>query len=149
MKPGPTPDTGQPTLSNPDPTPALRKVLILGADGFIGRHLAFGLRQAGWKVIASARRTSRLEQMGFATLRGDLTDPATHDPAFWAAHLRDVDFVVNAVGLLTASETQFNAVHCQAPQALYSAMPPGTRGLLISAVGIFQIRELAPGGDTI
>jgi len=43
-------------------------VLILGADGFIGRHLAFGLRAAGWRVLASARRPSRLARMGFDTL---------------------------------------------------------------------------------
>ena len=46
-------------------------VLILGADGFIGRHLAFGLRAAGWKVIACARRTARLERMGFDVLEAD------------------------------------------------------------------------------
>jgi len=87
-------------------------------------------------VIASARRTGRLEQMGFATVRADLADPVTHDPAFWAAHLQEVGYVVNAAGLLTASEALFDAVHSKAPKALYQAMPAGTRGLLISAIGI-------------
>ena len=115
----------------PQPT-----VLILGADGFIGRHLAFGLRQAGWQVVVSARRTQRLAQMGFATLRADLADLACHDPAFWAPHLADVDYVINAAGLLTGREAQLHGVHSAAPDALYQAMPDGARGLLISAVGI-------------
>ena len=58
------------------------KVLVLGADGFIGRHIAFYLRDQGVEVLAHARAPDRLARMGFATLRADLTDPATHDPAF-------------------------------------------------------------------
>lgn len=118
------------------PPKAPARVLILGADGFIGRHLAFGLRQAGWQVIASARRTERLTQMGFTTLRVDLTDPACHDPTFWAPHLVGVDYVINAAGLLSGPEAQLHAVHSAAPAALYQALPAGTHGLLISAVGI-------------
>ena len=111
-------------------------VLLLGADGFIGRHIAFALRREGWHVIASARRTARLDQMGFATLRADLTDPATHDPAFWRPHLAGVDHVINAAGLLNGSEAAFTAVHQLAPQALYLAMPDTCTALLISAIGI-------------
>ncbi|MCB1513175.1 MAG: NAD(P)-dependent oxidoreductase [Hyphomicrobiaceae bacterium] len=45
------------------------KVLILGADEFIGRHIAFALRAAGHEVTASARRPERLAAMGSAMLR--------------------------------------------------------------------------------
>jgi nucleoside-diphosphate-sugar epimerase len=51
------------------------RVLVLGADRFIGRHIAFALRDAGWDVTAQARRTGRLAAMGFAVLPADLTDP--------------------------------------------------------------------------
>ncbi len=111
-------------------------VLILGADGFIGRHIAFALRRDGWTVLTCARRTARLERMGFATLRADLADPATHDPGFWSDALSGAQAVVNAAGLLTGPEHRFQAVHHHAPQALYDAMPNGCTGLLISAVGI-------------
>lgn len=113
-----------------------RRVLILGADGFIGRHIAFGLRNAGWAVLASARRTDRLDRMGFETLKADLTDPATHTTEFWQPHLQGVDHVVNAAGLLTGSQSAFFAVHVAAPDALYQAMPTGTTGVLLSAIGI-------------
>jgi uncharacterized protein YbjT (DUF2867 family) len=109
----------------------VRRVLILGADGFIGRHIAFQLRADGWDVLASARRTTRLARMGFDTLRADLASPATHDPAFWTA--AEGRMVVNAAGLLTASDARFEAVHVKAPAAAYAR---AQGGVLISAVGI-------------
>ncbi len=111
-------------------------VLILGADGFIGRHLAFGLRQQGWDVIASARRTNRLEQMGFETLRADLTAPNGWDPEYWRPQLKHVTHLVNAAGVLNAPGRIFEAVHVTTPEAIYKALPATATGLLISAVGI-------------
>lgn len=110
----------------------MRRVLVLGADGFIGRHIAFHLRATGWEVTASARRTSRLARMGFATLQADLTDPKTNDPAFWKDATQDA-FVVNAAGLLTGSDAAFQAVHVSAPRAAYTH---ARGGVLISAIGI-------------
>ena len=116
------------------------RVLILGADGFIGRHLAFGLRRHGWHVVASARRTRRLSQMGFETLRADLTSPRTADPEFWRPQVRNVTHLVNAAGVLSAPDAICEAVHVTAPKALYQALPAGANGLLISAVGIEDVQ---------
>ncbi len=74
--------------------------------------------------------------MGFATLRADLADTATHEPGFWAPHLAGGRAVVNAAGLLTGSDAAFAAVHEAAPRAVYAARAPGAPALLISAVGI-------------
>lgn len=60
------------------------RVLVTGADGFIGRHIAFHLRQSGIAVLAQARRPERLARMGFQTLGADLTDAAT---GLWLIHL--------------------------------------------------------------
>ncbi len=113
-----------------------RSVLILGADGFIGRHIAFHLRAQGWDVLASARRTARLERMGFRCLRADLTDPSSHDPEFWHPTLTQGCAIVNAAGLLNASDAVFEAVHVKAPAAAYAAKDADAPGLLISAIGI-------------
>lgn len=110
-----------------------KQVLILGADGFIGRHIAFEFRAAGWQVLACARRVSALKHMGFETIQADLSKPDTHDPAFWKGN--PCDAVVNAAGLLNASDAVFDAVHVKAPAAIYAAFPKA-RKLLISAVGI-------------
>lgn len=112
----------------------MRQVLILGADGFIGRHLAFGLRAKGWSVTAQARNPLRLAAMGFATLRADLTDPTTHSPAFWTPYLAEGAAVINAAGLLTGTDADLRAVHRDAPAAVMRALRGP--GLLISAVGI-------------
>ena len=112
------------------------KVLLLGADGFIGRHIAFHLRDQGIHVIAQARTSARLKRMGFATLQADLTHRATHSPAFWHPHLDANTHIINAAGLLTGPATAFEAVHVKAPAAAYAARHPGSQALLISAVGI-------------
>lgn len=112
------------------------RVLLLGADGFIGRHIAFHLRDKGFDVVAVARAPARLAAMGFATLRVDLTDPATHTPAYWTPHLPPGSHLVNAAGLLTGRESDFRAVHELAPQAALAALPLGGVAVLISAVGI-------------
>ncbi|WP_422030824.1 DoxX-like family protein [Roseovarius sp.] len=112
------------------------KVLILGADGFIGRHLAFGLRAAGWQVVASARRCGRLARMGFETLEADLAAPEAATVDFWQGRLEGVTHIVNAAGVLSASEGVAEAVHVRAPGAVYEAMGDDARGVLISAVGI-------------
>jgi uncharacterized protein YbjT (DUF2867 family) len=110
------------------------RVLILGADGFIGRHLAFHLRATGWQVAVQARQPQRLAAMGFTTLTADLSDPATHDPAFWTPHLPEGCALVNAAGLLTGTAEAFAAVHRDAPRAALAAL----RGpaVLISAIGL-------------
>ena len=112
------------------------RVLVLGADGFIGRHIACHLRAQGHEVIASARDPRRLAAMGFASLRADLTAAETHDPAFWKPHLTDGTHLVNAAGLLTGSSQAFEAVHVLAPRAAMAALGPKGHALLISAVGL-------------
>lgn len=112
------------------------KVLLLGADGFIGRHIAFYLAGQGIQVTALARHPARLATMGFQTLQADLTDPKTHDPAFWSPHLTAGTHLINTAGLLTGSATAFKAVHHDAPKAALAALPETSTAILISAVGI-------------
>lgn len=112
------------------------KVLVLGADGFIGRHIAFGLRAAGWDVLAHARGTGRLQAMGFDTLRADLARPECTDPDFWRTRLSGVTHIVNAAGVLTAPPAWYHAIHVMVPDTIYQALPSDVQGVLISAVGI-------------
>ncbi|MGL6211354.1 MAG: SDR family oxidoreductase [Paracoccaceae bacterium] len=111
-------------------------VLVLGADGFIGRHLAFHLRKQGVQVTAHAREPRRLAAMGFATLKADLTNPTTHSADFWRPHLTPDTHILNAAGLLTGSARTLHAVHALAPAAAYAARGPDAQALLMSAVGL-------------
>jgi uncharacterized protein YbjT (DUF2867 family) len=112
----------------------VRQVLILGADGFIGRHLAFGLRAKGWTVTAQARNPARMTAMGFASVKADLADTATHAPSFWSPYLTAGTALIDAAGLLTGTEAEFRAVHLDAPRAVLQALKGPA--VLISAVGI-------------
>lgn len=111
------------------------KILLLGAAGFIGQHIALALRSAGFGVLASARNTGPLTAMGFESLQVDLNDPKAHTVDFWRPHLTDCHHVINCAGLLTGTDAAFEAVHVSAPKAVYAAMPVGGRAILISAVG--------------
>lgn len=112
------------------------RIFVLGADGFIGRHIAFGLRARGFDVVACARRTKRLARMGFETFQCDLTQTQASTPEFWTKPLAGCEAVINAAGVLTASDAAFEAIHVTAPKALYEAAPVDCQVLLLSAVGI-------------
>ncbi|RRD68577.1 NAD-dependent epimerase/dehydratase family protein [Comamonadaceae bacterium OH2310_COT-174] len=116
-------------MTAPAPTPApAPTVLLCGANGFIGRHIAQALRRAGWQVRAASRNSSPAV---------DFTQAST--PAHWAPLLHGVQAVVNAVGLLRDSRTRPMAlVHDAAPRALFDACAAhGLRRVVqISALGI-------------
>lgn len=93
------------------------KVLVLGADGFVGRHVEAELRRAGHTVVRGTRRPRSGADIAI-DYRHDLT------PEVWLPRLvgAGVDAVINAVGIL--GETQagdFERIHHRAPVALFAA----------------------------
>lgn len=75
MKPSP-----EHTLSNPQ-----KNVLITGCSSGIGYCVANGLKQRGYRVIATARRTESVEQLkaeGFESLQLDLSSSDSIQQAF-------------------------------------------------------------------
>ena len=103
------------------------KVLLAGAGGFIGRHVAGALRAAGHEVVASRLRFQQAAQ-----------------PAAWAGELRGVDAVVNAVGILRERGAQtFETLHAAAPRALFDAcVAAGVRRVVqVSALGADEAAE--------
>lgn len=108
------------------------KILLTGASGFIGRHLAAALTAAGHDVIALARRPCGT----LPFIAGDFARDT--DPAVWTARLHAIEAVINAVGILRSRGTQtFAALHAQAPKALFDAcVAAGVRKVIqISALG--------------
>jgi uncharacterized protein YbjT (DUF2867 family) len=107
-------------------------VLLTGASGFIGRHLARALRAAEYVVI-EARRDSR---GGTASVRVDFSrDLTVRD---WLPKLVGIDAVINAVGIVREHGAQtFENIHKRAPQALFTAcVAAGVRRIVqISALG--------------
>jgi uncharacterized protein YbjT (DUF2867 family) len=91
------------------------RVLVTGAEGFIGRHLAAALRSAGHTVIAGVRRPTNPDSIACDFCR-DLTSDA------WISRLAGIDVVINAVGILRESRAStFERVHIAGPKALFEA----------------------------
>lgn len=101
------------------------KVLLTGASGFIGRHLALHLGVAGHVVVPVSRRHGI-----------DLRRLTT--PAVWRPWLAGVDAVINAAGLIGETPGQsFADLHVRAPVALFQACADaGVRRVVqVSALG--------------
>jgi uncharacterized protein YbjT (DUF2867 family) len=96
------------------------RVLITGARGFIGRHLAAALAARGHAITAAGRPQFDFER-----------------PRDWTSALRGIDVVVNAAGVLRAPPERFEAIHHTGPRALFTAAEAaGVRRVLqISALG--------------
>ena len=69
--------------------------LVTGASGFIGRALVPALRERGWRVVATSRR-SRSDADGVQWRVCDLLDPASLPEAFRGA--RVAYFLVHSMG---------------------------------------------------
>jgi uncharacterized protein YbjT (DUF2867 family) len=110
------------------------RVLLTGATGFIGSHVAAALLARGHAVVAAGRHQGRDPRLGFV--------PAdfVHDTekAVWVARLKGIDAVINTVGIFRPSgDASFAAVHDAAPRALFAACAEaGVRYVVqVSALG--------------
>jgi uncharacterized protein YbjT (DUF2867 family) len=95
------------------------RVLLIGASGFIGRHLMGGLLATGHQVVGAARRPAQLSRCfpNAETLACDLTRDLS--PEAWLPRLQGIDAVINAAGLLDGKD--LTAVHSAGPRALFAA----------------------------
>ena len=110
------------------------RVLLTGATGFIGSRVAAALLARGHEVIAAGRHPSRDVRMGFVP--ADFVQDT--EKAVWAARLKGVGAVVNAVGIFRPQgAASFAAVHDAAPRALFAACAEaGVRYVVqVSALG--------------
>lgn len=113
------------------------RILVCGANGFIGRAIADSLAQGGHTVLRGVRQARARDEVSIDYSR----DLAAGD---WLPRLERIDAVVNAVGILVERRGQsFDAVHRAAPCALFAAcaMAGVRRVVQVSALG-------AERGDT-
>lgn len=97
------------------------KILITGASGFIGSHLAELLVQQGHEVRAMVRRHSNtrfISHLPIQFVHGSLTDPSTLPAA-----VEGVDMIYHLAGLNVAKNRE----------EFFKANPEGTRSLLLAA----------------
>lgn len=107
------------------------KILLCGADGFLGKALHARLTRAGHEVIRGVHH-SRLPADAQINYRKDTS------PRIWLPRLRDIDVVINAVGIIRERKKgDFKLIHYKAPAALFKACRQAniSRVIQISALG--------------
>lgn len=114
------------------------RVLVLGANGFIGSRLAAALSSAGWSVRAGARDPSVSGRRAphYEWVKADFHGLTS--PSAWTDLLDGVDAVVNCVGVLQDGGRDSNRIaHIDGPRALLAACEAANIGRFIhvSAVG--------------
>jgi len=98
------------------------RVLLTGANGFIGAHLTAALLEAGHRVVAAVRNPAALAARfpDIETVAADMNRDTT--AAAWRPRLEGVDAVINCAGVLQGGRGQdMEAIHHLAPAALFDA----------------------------
>jgi uncharacterized protein YbjT (DUF2867 family) len=118
------------------------RVLVTGANGFIGARVVAALRAAGHETVTAVRRPSAAALGERSAVACDFARDT--DPQVWVPRLAGVDALVNCAGILreTRRET-FRSVHVDAPVALFRACAKsGVRRVIqLSALGEAQDGE--------
>lgn len=114
------------------------RILLVGANGFIGSALLRHLLAAGHEVTACVRNPQALKQRHpqLPCVTADYTSHRT--TAQWQPLLRGFDVVINSVGVIRErGDNTFAQLHAQGPMALFAACATAgiTAVIQISALG--------------
>lgn len=117
------------------------RILLCGANGFIGRHLAVALEQAGHTLVLGVHQNRPSASTSVVVDYAQDTDVET-----WVKRLQElclIDVVINAVGLFRESaDARFATIHRDTPISLFKAAER------CGVKGIVQISALAGGEAT-
>ena len=115
----------------------MKKILILGGTGFVGRHLCEKLAEGDYRATVLTRRRANAKHLQMLPMV-DVIEGSAYDPVALAALLTEHDAAVNLVAILHGSETAFDKAHVQLPQTLVKACEvAGQRRIIhVSSLGV-------------
>ncbi len=115
------------------------RILVTGANGFIGLQIVAALSSTGHHIICAVRK-QRGNQISFPNCEiifCDFNQDTTVE--IWEPRLKNIDVVINCVGILQQEMNQsIKAIHELAPTALFNACcKTGVRRIIhLSALGV-------------
>ncbi|MFI5447421.1 complex I NDUFA9 subunit family protein [Polaromonas sp. UC242_47] len=114
----------------------MKKILVLGGTGFVGRHLCEKLTQLQWRVTVPTRQEANARDIQMLPAL-DVFEADVHDEAALTELVAGHDAVVNLVAILHGSQSDFQKVHVALPQKLARACVASgvSRVIHISALG--------------
>ena len=135
-------EQGRTTSADSPVAPGARpRVLVLGANGFIGRHVVQALLAQGMAVVGVRRAApaTGAGESGGVTWK-HLQLHTLREPGVWREHLQGMDVVINCVGILRQRMGErYEDVHHLMPRALAAACAAsGVRLIHTSALGLHE-----------
>ena len=114
----------------------MKKILILGGTGFVGRHLCEKLAEGDYRATVLTRRRANAKHLQMLPMV-DVVEGSAYDTATLTPLLAGHDAVVNLVAILHGTEAAFNTAHVQVLQTLVQAcVAVGQRRIVhISSLG--------------
>jgi uncharacterized protein YbjT (DUF2867 family) len=99
----------------------ISRVCLLGGSGFIGRHIAEDLSDAGIEVVVPTRRRERAKFL-LVLPTADVVEADIHDDAALKRLVTGCDAVINLVGILYEKrDSDFERVHVELPRRVAKA----------------------------
>ena len=114
----------------------MKKILILGGTGFVGRHLCEKLAEGALRTTVLTRRRTNASHLQMLPMV-DVLEGSAHDTATLTPLLAEHDAVVNLVAILHGTEAAFDKAHVQLPTILVKAcIAAGQRRIVhVSSLG--------------
>lgn len=136
----------------------MKKIVVLGGSGFVGRSVCEQLtrRDPGVHLVVPTRRLRHAG--GLRVLPNiEIVQCDVHDAVALSGCLRGCDAVINLVGILHGSAAEFDAVHHKLPETLMRAMHAAgvARLVHLSALGVaayapsHYLRSKAAGEEAV